>query len=93
MFIGSTVFLTDVNELCVGNGVNTLEKCKHAVDMIMDEIPNARFASSLNSTQYPKGCFLWVKDDSNKDTVNFNDHSTGSSSEHARHVCEYQGNK
>merc|ERR1712226_61566 len=60
-----------------------------AVSKIRDEIPNARFGNTINSGAYPKGCFLWVKDNANKDKLYFNEHPTGSSSEDARHVCEY----
>ena len=73
--------------------MDTLEKCKEAVGLIMDEIPNARFGTTFNIGNYPKGCLLWAGNNNNKDKVYFNEHLTGSSNENARHVCEYQGNK
>ena len=88
-----TVSLTGVNELCTDNEVGTLEKCKEAVGQIKDEIPNVQFGNTLSLGGYPKGCFLYVRDNANKNKLYFNEHPTGSSSEHARHVCEYTGNK
>ena len=87
------MFLTDTNELCPAKLVDNLEKCTEAVDKIKNEIPNAKFGHSHTWGEYPKGCFLYVNNDSSKDKVFFNEHPTGSGHGHTRHICEYIGSK
>ena len=77
----------------MGNSVDTLEKCEGTVGKIKDEIPNAQFGTTDNWSEYPKGCFLYVNNDSSKDKVFFNEHPTGSGHGHSRHICEYTGSK
>ena len=86
------VFLTGTSRICTTNAVDTLEKCRESVDMIKNEIPNARFGRSDNWSVFPKGCFLYVNDDVLKDQVFFNEHSTGSPDGNGRHICEETGN-
>ena len=86
------VFLTERGKICTTKAVDTLEKCRESVDMIKNEIPNAQFGRSDTWEFFPKGCFLYVRDDALKDQVFFNEHSTGSPDGNARHICEETGN-
>ena len=80
--------MTEKNELCPANAVDTLEKCTEAVGKIKNEIPNAKFGGSDNWSIYPNGCFY---DESGH--VFFNEHPTGSSHQDARHICDLPGSK
>ena len=85
------VFLTGTSRICTTKAVDTLEKCREAVDIIKNEIPNAQFGRSVTYDFFPKGCFLYVSDDDFKDQVFFNEHSTGSPAGNTRHICEETG--
>ena len=85
------VFLTETDKLCTINAVDTLEKCIDAVDKIKGQIPNAQFGWTSTWIHQPKGCFVFVGNGSYKEKVFFNEHHTGSSNIHSRHVCEHTG--
>ena len=86
MFLIIAFSLTEKNELCAEKTVvDTLEKCRVAVDYIKSEVPKAKQPGRSNwFSGYPKGCFLYVP--SNK--VYFNKHYKGSSNRDSRHICE-----
>ena len=90
-----SVFLTEVNQLCVERPVRRIYKCQDAVEKIKNEIPNARYGGTVNSFWQPIGCYLFVGSGVDRNKVFYNLHPTGSSTGNvdSRHICESSGSK
>ena len=64
--------------------MDDLGKCKDSIAQIKNTVPNAIFKASEDSSNWPKGCYLYTT----SNAVYFNEHATGSSNSRARHICE-----
>ena len=88
-FIDGGLVITDLGEDCQDRGLqplNSKECITDSTDFIQTHYPEYEFKEYETTSEYPKGCYIFVGKDDYKGY--FNMHSSGSAESRSRAICK-----
>ena len=83
--------LVELGATCHGNGlasIDTLVECKGSRGFIQQYYPAYEFMKEIQTTEYPKGCYVWINESSNQYQGYFNTNSSNASHIQTRALCK-----
>ena len=89
VYVDGGFVLTDLGEDCQDRGLqplNSKECITDSTDFIQTHYPEYEFKEYETTSEYPKGCYIFVGKDDYKGY--FNMHSSGSAESRSRAICK-----